>query len=152
MDSEITTSTERRDIIIDAVEYELVKHEPVECPVVHRFTKGLYIREIFMPKGTLLTSKIHKTEHPFIVSKGKVSVWLDEGEEVLIEAPYCGITLPNTRRVLYIHEDCIWTTIHATDKTTPEEVEEEIIQKHDNELLTQEEKEKFNLVYKIQLQ
>lgn len=105
-----------------------------------------------MPKGTLLTSKIHKTEHPFIVSKGKVSVWLDEGEEVLIEAPYCGITLPNTRRVLYIHEDCIWTTIHATDKTTPEEVEEEIIQKHDNELLTQEEKEKFNLVYKIQLQ
>jgi hypothetical protein len=36
----------------------------IELPIVHRFTPGLYIREIFMPAGALVTSKIHKTEYP----------------------------------------------------------------------------------------
>ena len=102
-------------------------------PLVHRFTPGLYAREITMPAGTLITSRIHRTEHMFVVSKGRVSVWAD-GAWQLIEAPHTGVTKPGTRRVLYIHDDCVWTTFHATPHTTPEAVEEEIIAPHGGHL------------------
>jgi hypothetical protein len=98
---------------IDELELKMATEFPmVDCPLVHRFTNGMYIREIFMPKGTLITSKIHKTQHPFTVSKGVVSVKIDSGEWQTIEAPYTGITQAGTRRVLLIHEDCVWTTYH----------------------------------------
>lgn len=116
----------------------------VECPLKHTFTPGLYIREIFMPKDSVITSKIHKTEHPFIVSKGVVSVSIDAGEWQLIEAPYSGITKPGTRRILWVHEDTIWTTIHANpDNENENEIEERIIEKHENPLLNIKEKERL---------
>lgn len=104
--------------------------EPIELPLVHRFTPGLYTREIFMPAGTLLTSRIHKTEHPFVVLTGKVSVYIPgEGVEH-IEAPHVGVTQPGTRRVLYIHEDCRWLTFHRNPNghETPEDLEPELIE------------------------
>lgn len=104
-------------------------------PVVHRFTPGLYIREIFMPAGSVLTSKIHKTEHPFVISKGSVSVYSDNDGAQHITAPYTGITKPGTRRFLVIHEDTIWTTFHVTDKTCIEDIEDEIIEPHCNPLV-----------------
>jgi hypothetical protein len=87
----------------------------LEFPVIHRFTPGLYIREIYMPKEALIMSKIHRTEHPFVISKGSVYVRNKDGTWELLEAPYTGITYPGTRRVLSIKEDCIWTTFHPTD-------------------------------------
>ena len=49
------------DARIDELELKMVTDfDHVECPLVHRFTNKMYIREIFMPKGTLVTSKIHK--------------------------------------------------------------------------------------------
>jgi hypothetical protein len=86
-----------------------------------------------MPAGTLITSKIHKTQHQYFVLQGAVSVWIDEGEENYIKAPYIGITEAGTRRVLYIWEDCIWATAHPNPyNENEEEIEERIIQKHDN--------------------
>jgi hypothetical protein len=100
---------------IDQLEAEMTRYEPVDCPLYHKFTPGLYSRTIYMPKGSLITSLIHKTEHQFIVSKGIVRVKVNEKEWATIEAPFVGVTMPGTRRVLYIEEDCIWTTVHATD-------------------------------------
>ncbi len=96
------------------------------CPLVHTFGDGLYIREITMPKGMILTSKIHKTRHPYFVIKGDVSV-LTEGGVVRIKAPYWGMTEPGTKRILNIHEETVWITVHATEKTDLEEIEEELI-------------------------
>ena len=97
----------------------------------------MYIREIFMPAGSLVTSKIHKTEHPFTVSKGKVAVSIDGKDWEEFEAPYTGVTKPGTRRILYIIEDCIWTTYHVnqSDSQDLEEIEERLIEKRDNNLL-----------------
>jgi len=138
---------ETKDMIekIDELEVVMAENFPiVNCPLTHRFTDGLYVREIFMPAGTLITSKIHKTQHQYFILKGAVSVWIDEGEEVYLEAPYIGITEPGTRRVLYIWEDCIWATSHPNpDNETIEEIEERIIEKHDNPLLPTELKEKL---------
>lgn len=53
---------------------------------------------------------------------------INDGEWERLEAPHTGITEPGTRRVLYIEEDCIWTTSHVTD-IYPESGSEEDIQK-----------------------
>jgi hypothetical protein len=130
---------------IDELESVMVENFPlINCPLNHRFTEGLYVREIFMPSGSLITSKIHKTQHQYFILKGAVSVWIDEGEEVYLEAPYIGVTEPGTRRVLYVWEDCIWATAHPNpDNENLEEIEERIIEKHDNKLLPQEVKDKL---------
>lgn len=102
---------------IDELEATIIQEidSLIDAPLVHKFTDGMYIREIFMPAGSLWTSKIHKTEHPYVVSYGKVAVSIDADEWYEITAPYTGITIPGTRRVLFILEDCIWTTFHRID-------------------------------------
>lgn len=130
---------------IDELEATMLDNfEIVDCPVTHHFTEGLYVREIFLPAGTLATSKIHKTQHQFIVMKGKCIVWID-GVEQIIEAPFIGVTEPNTRRVVYIIEDSIWATTHINEKNeTVEQIEERIIEKHDNPYLSIEIKNRLS--------
>lgn len=98
------------------------------CPLKHSYGDGCYIREIFMPKGTLIVSKIHKKTHPYFVMTGKASVVTEDGVEI-IEAPYQGITMAGTKRALFIHEDMIWTTVHVTKETDLGKIEDEIIAK-----------------------
>ena len=123
------------DEFIDKVEKGLIEYAPAECPLVHRFTKGMYIREIFIPKGTLLTSMKHKTEHPFVISKGEIAVMSANENKVIYKAPFTGITKPQTRRVLYAIEDTIWTTFHVTDKTNIDEIGAELLEESSNNLL-----------------
>lgn len=114
---------------VDRVELAIATGmDKVECPVRHIFTPGMYGREIFMPKGTVVVSKIHKTEHPYVVSKGTAHVFIEGVGWHTVQAPFSGITKPMTRRVLLIAEDCIWTTFHATTKTDVAEIEKEIIE------------------------
>lgn len=93
----------------------------------HDFCPGVYARTIFMPKGMVLTSQIHLTQHFFVVVKGSCTVVGSDGSKRFIEAPYMGVTMPGTKRALYIHEDCIWTTFHATDLTDVEEIGKKIM-------------------------
>lgn len=98
------------------------------APLKHKFGDGLYIREITMPKGMLLVSKLHKTTHPYFILKGDVSVLTEKGV-VRLKAPYSGITKAGTKRVLYMHKKTVWTTVHATKETNLEKIEEQVIAK-----------------------
>lgn len=95
-------------------------------PVKHSFADGCYIREIFNPAGELLVTKIHKKEHPFFLMKGKMSILTENGVKH-IKAPHHGITKPGTKRIIYTHTDCVFVTVHATDKTNVDEIEKEVI-------------------------
>ncbi len=85
----------------------------IDCPLVHEFYAGLYVRQILMSAGQLITSEVHKTCHPFRVLQGIVFVKIDDDNWERIEAPYAGTTLAGTRRVLYIEKDTVWETFHA---------------------------------------
>lgn len=121
---------------IDLMQAELLKHEPIICPLEHDFADGMYIRTIFMPKGregiaNIITSAIHNTRHPFFILKGIVAVFSENDGEQILEAGDYGITLPNTRRVLRIIEDTVWVTCHATNikpKDNSKEAIEEAVQ------------------------
>ena len=110
--------------IIDRLERALVnldKYYPEELPTVHRFTPGMYIREIHVPAGTIFTSVTHKTQHPFVLSKGICDICNEVGEVNRYAAPHTGITQPETRRVFLVHRDIVFTTFHVTDITDPDE-------------------------------
>lgn len=107
---------------------EISQSNVVESEVTHRFTPGLYTRQILMRAGTRSLSKIHKTRHQFIVSQGCSLVSENGGPAIMLVAPYHGVTEPGTWRELFTLMDCVWTTMHPTDKTTVAEVEAEIIQ------------------------
>jgi hypothetical protein len=98
---------------LDALENAIADGLPVvHMPVTHRFTPGLYVREIFMPAGTVLTSRCHLTEHPFVVLSGHAVVRIPGGEPLHLMGGHLGITAAGTRRALYIEEDCRWATFH----------------------------------------
>lgn len=65
--------------------------------------------------------------------KGKVAVAnVDTGETVVYEAPFVGVTKPNTRRVLNVIEETVWATSHVTEETDVEKIGEQILEQRDN--------------------
>jgi hypothetical protein len=131
---------------IDELELAMQEYEAIDCPLTHVFTPGLYTRTIVMPAGSLITSMIHKTRHQFIISAGTALVKVNESDWIRLTAPYVGITEPGTRRILYIEHACVWTTCHPVSIQPEDEgpealakavqqVEDEIIEKHENRLL-----------------
>jgi len=117
---------------------EAVVHHTPEMdklmPVSHHLKDGLYTREIYMPKGTLVVSFIHKQNHPSFFLKGEMSVLLDTGEVKKIKAPMKVMTEIGTQRVAYIHEDTTWVCVYRTDATTVEEAEKEVYTENYKEL------------------
>jgi hypothetical protein len=102
-------------------------------PLKHQFGHNVYVREINMPKGTLIVSKIHKFESPYFVMTGKCSVLTEDGI-MKIQAPFYGMTKAGTKRILYVHEDSTWVTVHATKEKDLDKIEEEIIAKDFDDL------------------
>ena len=133
--------------VFDELEKKVVEnYELLSFPLIHRFTEGLYVRQMEVPSGCVITSKIHKEQHQFFVLKGKIIIWDEEGNEQFIQAPYIGITQANTRRVGYVVEDVIWATAHPNpENQTLEELESNIFGVDENELLND------NMLDKIKL-
>lgn len=94
----------------------------MEQGIRHVFTPHLYARELSLSRGSIVVTAIHQTEHPYVVSKGVVRVFIEGVGWETIRAPYIGVTKPMTRRVALVVEDCVWTTFHVTEKTDPDEV------------------------------
>lgn len=127
---ELTKSINDR---IDELEVALIDNfDLYEMPLVHRFTPGLYTREIFMRAGLVVTTMIHDSDHQFIVSQGVFDVKVNEGKWERVVAPYHNITKKGTRRVLVIYEDTVFTTVHPIleseqpENDSPEEIEKKV--------------------------
>jgi hypothetical protein len=89
--------------------------------LTHHFTSinekygcGLYARELFIPKGSVIIGKIHRQHHLNIVLKGKISVVTEAGKKYF-EAPCIFDAPPGGQKVGYAEEDTIWVNIHLTE-------------------------------------
>lgn len=109
--------------------------EPVEIPVRHHFSDGVYAREIRIPAGTLLTGKIHKRANLNILSAGEMSVLTERGVE-RVRAPFTVVSPAGTKRIAYAHTEVVWTTIHGTQETDIEKIEAEFIAQSEAEFLS----------------
>jgi hypothetical protein len=97
---------------IEHLEAQMRMMEQLVIEPVHHFADGLYAREILIRAGTILTGKVHSTEHLNIVSKGRIAVWTEDGMKI-VAAPCTLVSRPGTKRVGFAIEDTVWTTIHA---------------------------------------
>lgn len=104
---------------LEQVELEMLsdpRFEEGDCfPLNHSFADGIYCREIRVPAGNFVVTKLFKQEHATFLLKGVVEV-ITEAGRTLMHAPCSMITPSGTKRLLYVHEDCIWTCVHANPK------------------------------------
>ncbi len=99
--------------------------DEVVPPVIHHFAPGIYMRQMDAKAGTLVVSKMHSTEHQNILLKGAVSLITEDGLKT-IYAPSIMLSQPGTKRIGYFHEDSSWLTIHPTDETDVDILEESL--------------------------
>ena len=118
------------------------------CPLKHTFVNGIYVREIFIPKGMLIVGKLHKHAHPNFLLSGDVSMLTEEGAK-RIQGPVAMVSPAGTKRLLYAHTDLVWCTVHSNpdNKSNLDEVEDDIIAK-DYESLPNTDKEFIRIMEK----
>lgn len=104
-------------------------HEFNEGKIHHHFGTGVYGRELFIPAGNVIVSKIHRGKTFNVIAKGKIAVICPHRGYNVYEGPHCFVSEPFTKRIVIAIEDTLWITSHGTDKTDLDEVEEEIIAK-----------------------
>ena len=115
-------SRELRDAIFK-LEEQLLRLPQAEIEYIHRFTPGLYTREMVVPAGVIMTGAIHKTQHISIFLEGRMVVPC-EGSSKEIVAPIVEIANPGVKRVGVALEDVRWLTVHPTDETDIEVLED----------------------------
>lgn len=65
----------------------------VTCPVSHRFEPNMYIREMFIPRGTYFIGRAHRHGHRVKLDAGSV-VLISEIQSRLVEAPFEFTSVP----------------------------------------------------------
>ena len=108
------------------VQEKVAQLPQLDIPVFNYFTPNIYMRQMDAKAGTLMVTKMHKTEHFLIILKGSASV-LDNGELVHFKAPQIIKTKVGTKRVIYFHDDSSWLTAHPTTETDLGVIEEQLI-------------------------
>lgn len=98
----------------------------IDVPVQHHFAPGVYMRQMDAAAGTLVVSKMHRTEHMNILVKGSLTVATEDGIQ-LMTAPCVLKSMPGTKRIGYFHEDSSWITVHPTEETDLEKIEQQVI-------------------------
>ena len=126
--TDIDTSTQSKNPIqIKELEKYLLENKQVGCPVLHHFGPGVYIREVFLPKGALAIGHYQKQTHLNIMLSGKVAIVENDKVKVLA-APMIFIGQPG-RKMGYIIEDCAWLNVYSTDETDIEKLESMFLDK-----------------------
>lgn len=88
--------------------------QAIDLEVKHYFAEGTYTRELFIPKGTVLTGKIHRQSTINIIAKGKIRAISDQGTHD-IEAPHIFVTGPGVKKAGYALEDTVWINVLPWD-------------------------------------
>lgn len=116
-----------RAFILDA-QYAIALLPQCEPPVIHHFAPGVYMREIRMPRGSLIIGKIHRHAHFNLIPSGDLSVLTESGPRRIV-APYSFVSDPGTKRCGFMHADTTWITVHAnpTDERDLAVLEREIL-------------------------
>ncbi|MDA3807372.1 MAG: SET domain-containing protein-lysine N-methyltransferase [Thiomicrorhabdus sp.] len=109
---------------LQALESILLQHDQVDIPVKHRFNGGMYAREINIPKGTLITGRIHKFDHFDIMLSGDITVSTDSCESKRLSGLNIMEGKAGKKRAGYAHKDTHWITFHSAEERDPEQMYE----------------------------
>lgn len=117
---------------VESLENEALLHEQVDLSLKEMLIGELYVREITIPAGTMLSSKVWLGSYVDIMISGKIAVMTPDGITQL-----SGYNLlrgkKSRKRCGYAYEETKWVTVHKTsclnldgieDKMTVDTVEQ----------------------------
>lgn len=104
------TPIEMRGKILE-MEAVMLAMPQIEIPIEHFFAPGIYMRQMTMPGGAVITGKIHKTEHYCILAKGSVTIVTEDGRKT-IASPHVVHSMPGAKRAIHAHSDAVWINVH----------------------------------------
>jgi hypothetical protein len=94
---------------------------------IHHFAPGVYAREMIVPPDVLMTGAVHKTEHISIFLEGRMLIPDGQGGSKEIQGPVVEIGKPGIKRVGWTLDQVRWITIHPTEETDVELIEQQIV-------------------------
>ena len=118
---------------VQQLQGELSELEQSDFPVTHHFAPNVYARQMDAKAGTLVISKMHATEHLNFLMKGSLTIMTEDGIQSL-QAPAIIKSKAGTKRVGYFHEDTTWVTVHPTEETDLDAIENLVIVPQDSEI------------------
>lgn len=95
--------------------------------VQHHFSKGLYSKEIHIPRGHAIVSHAHAFDHLSFLGKGMVVLRTDDAEDRVVTAPACVNIRAGVHHAITALQDATWFCTHATDETDAEKVDRVLI-------------------------
>jgi len=100
-------------------------------PLSHYFAKGLYIREMFIKKGSFVIGKIHKHDHVWFLLKGRLLVMTENNKKEVV-APFFSSSPGGTKKIVHALEDCVFINVHPNplDHKNMDEIEKDIVVKN----------------------
>ena len=111
---------------IDALEIVIKELPPLPMKEFSReyLGGGMYAKELWMPKNSIVIGKIHLKEHICHISYGDVTVVSAEEGRQRIIGPYTFVGKPGSKRALLLHEDTLWTAFHTINTNNIAECED----------------------------
>ncbi len=113
------------DVAVDSVRQGIIDLEgkireelvPAEMPIRQMCSGGIYARELFIPKGTVLTGRMYLIDHIDFMVFGDMTVTSDDGSKRI-----SGYNIlpgkAGKKRAGYAHEDTLWVTFCTTEEYT----------------------------------
>ena len=101
---------------VQMLEAELLKYPQPDCPVVHRFAPGLYIRELTIPADTFVIGHKQKMPQLNLMLAGRIILTNEDGTRTELVAPQMFVGPPG-RKIAYAVETVIWQNIYPTTET-----------------------------------
>jgi hypothetical protein len=112
---------------VQHLQAELSKLPQYQPETKHYFHGGMYCREVFRHAGVLVVGAVHKQEHFYIIVSGTVAITTDDGVQEFT-GPHLFLSKPGTKRAVYAITDALCMTFHATEATTVEQAEAELVE------------------------
>jgi hypothetical protein len=113
---------------LNLLEGHLLNMPQVECPVTHRFGPGIYMREIFIPKGAIILGHSQNFEQVNVLLQGHMTFFGENEERKEATAPATFVGPPG-RKLAYAHEDSKFMNIYATEETDITKLEAALVTK-----------------------
>lgn len=113
---------------VETLQQELSKLPQYEPQTKHYFHGGMYCREVFRHAGVLVVGAVHKKEHFYLIVSGTVAITDGEGNVQEVTGPHLFQSKPGTKRAVYAITDTLCMTFHATEATSVEEAEAELVE------------------------
>lgn len=106
---------------INEIEKVMLEIDQADCPVLHHFGPGVYMREVVLPQGVFAVGHYQKKDHLNIMLSGKVAI-VENDEVKVLTAPMIFTGKPG-RKMGYVMETCAWLNVYNTNETNIDTLE-----------------------------